>query len=93
MRPPSDLGKTTSSVANWPIVRPQKSKRAKGEAGQIRSQILANFEQKGPKRGRTYLKRNYFPPLILSNSREVQDIKKFSRSHKRQKYCSKSENY
>ncbi len=66
------------SIANWPNIRPHKSKTGRikrGTAGQICGRILADFEQnEGPK------KIYCVPPLILFNSREVLEIL-FSHSH------------
>jgi hypothetical protein len=49
------LSRIQISVANWQVVRriTQKGSLKSGTAGGICGQVSANFEQKGPKRGRT----------------------------------------
>jgi hypothetical protein len=51
MRPPSDIGKTASSVANWPIVRPQKSKRAKEKVGRPEKSAAEFWRTKRAEKG------------------------------------------
>jgi hypothetical protein len=48
-------------------------------AGQFRGRILADFEQKGPKRGR--ILRKFSPPIFFSYSREASKKKCYFPTH------------
>ncbi len=54
------MGRGASTVASWPIVGSHKSKKE-----QICGRILADFEQKGQERGRTFKTLFHLSSLIL----------------------------